>query len=447
MNVLVIGQGGREHALVRALQLSPSVTSVHAAPGSEGIARESATPSSGKPSVRCHPIPWENFDQLRSLIRRERIDLVVVGPEIPLAGGLANALRAEGIKVFGPNAEGARLEASKIFSKEFMVEAGARTARFHIVNSVEATRQAARDFAPPYVLKADGLAAGKGVFICKTQDELLAAAHSIFDERSLGDAGDRALLEEFQPGYEISYLILTDGESFEPLVLAQDHKRLLDDDRGPNTGGMGVVAPVEIDSALRERIDREIVAPVLKTMRKRGFLYRGVLYIGLMITSDGPSVLEFNVRFGDPEAQALLPLLDGDWGAVFAEIAEGRVPKLKWKKAASACVVLAAEGYPDHPVKGVAIEGDLSELAPGSDLTGYFLHAGTQAAGGAQAMGGALGTDSKATGFATGGGRVLNAVGLGATLADALTNAYRIASRVSWPGMQYRRDIGAKVQR
>lgn len=420
MKVLVVGQGGREHALVRALNNSPSVEEVHALPGSDGISAE----------ARCHrDCDWKDTNALLDLIKSNGIDLVVVGPEDPLVSGIADPLREQGIAVFGPSREAAQLEGSKIFCKEFLNEAGVPTARSVVVSSVDATRAAATMFSPPYVLKADGLAAGKGVFVCPTLDELLSAARAIFDEKTLGKAGERALLEEYQPGYEISYLVLTDGERFEPLPLAQDHKRLQDGDTGPNTGGMGVVAPVALDDSLRERIDKEVLEPTMANFKKRGFVYRGVLFVGLMMTSQGPRVLEFNTRFGDPETQAIMPLLDGDWGVVFKETAEGRLPKLKWKSMASCCVVLAAEGYPASPVKGVSIEG-LDRADVGEKR--YFLHAGTRRESNGQ--------------WVTAGGRVLNAIGLGGDINEAITNAYQLANQVSWPGMQMRTDIGAKLR-
>jgi phosphoribosylamine---glycine ligase len=430
IKALVIGQGGREHALVRALRLSPSVQEVHALPGSDAIALE----------AQCHPIQWEDFAAVLSLVREIQIDLVVVGPEVPLVAGLSDALRAAGVKVFGPSQAGAQLEGSKIYSKKFMVEAGVPTARYEIVSSVEETRSAARAFAPPYVLKADGLAAGKGVFICKTEKELFDAADELFVKKSLGVSGARALLEEFQPGYEISYLVLTNGEDFEPLLMAQDHKRLRDGDEGPNTGGMGVVAPVDVDSELREWINRDVVRPSLAQMRQRGLLYRGVLYVGLMITPNGPSVIEYNARFGDPEAQVLLPLLDGeggDWGQVLSDLADGRLRKLSWKKDSCCCVVLAAEGYPDAPVKGAPISG--LPVRPGSSSskrdetdTSYILHAGTV-------------KDPK-KGWVTSGGRVLNAIGVGKNLSEAIEEAYAAAKKVSWAGRLMRTDIGAKIK-
>jgi phosphoribosylamine--glycine ligase len=358
---------------------------------------------------------------------RENIDLIVIGPDNPLADGLADRLRERGFLTFGPGAEGARLEGSKIYAKEFMVEAGIPTARFAIVASAQEALLEARRFAPPYVLKADGLALGKGVFICADEVELRAAAQAIFVDRVFGAAGDRALLEEFTRGYEVSFLALTNGSEFEPLVLAQDHKRLLDGNRGPNTGGMGTLAPLDIDPVLRARIEREVFAPTMALMKKRGFDYRGVLFVGLMIGEGGPSVLEFNVRFGDPETQVILPLMDGDWGLALREVALGRVPRLSWKSGGAACVVLAAQGYPDAPVKGVAIEG-IDEAAASAGERAYILHAGSKRAASGE--------------WLTNGGRVLNAVGFGRDAREALARAYARADRVSWPGRQLRRDLG-----
>ncbi|HVK61700.1 MAG TPA: hypothetical protein VM432_09130, partial [Bdellovibrionales bacterium] len=269
MRVLVIGQGGREHAIVRALRLSPSVSEVHALPWSDAIAQE----------AKCHKIDWKDFGAVSDLVRHEGIQLVVIGPEAPLDAGLSDHLRNQGVAVFGPSKAAARLESSKIYSKKFMIEAGVPTARAEVVSSVDALMKAAKRFAPPYVLKVDGLAAGKGVIICKTELELTDAGRSVFEDHAFGAAGTEALLEEFSPGYEISYLVLTDGERFEPFVLAQDHKRIGDGDVGPNTGGMGTVAPVQIDSELRARIDRTIVAPTIAHMKKNDLVYRGVLYV------------------------------------------------------------------------------------------------------------------------------------------------------------------------
>lgn len=418
MKALVIGQGGREHALVRALKHAPSMREVHAAPGSDGIALEIGRD-------RCHPITWQQVGPLLELCARQRFDFVIIGPENPLVEGLADTLRAAGVHVVAPSREAARLEGSKIFCKEFLLEAGVPTARSFIVSTVPEAVRAAQQFHPPYVLKADGLAAGKGVFICKTLDELKAAAHAIFVERSLGESGARALIEEFSPGYEISYLVLTNGDKFTPLPLAQDHKRLLDGDNGPNTGGMGVVAPVAIPHDLRARIDLEVVLPSIRHLKSKGLLYRGVLFIGLMITDQGPSVLEFNTRFGDPETQAVLPLLDGDWGVVFRELAKGHLTSLKWKSLATCCVVLAAEGYPDAPVKDVPIEG----VSTAGKVNAYLLHAGTK---------------QEANGkWLTAGGRVLNAVAVELDLSSAIEKAYELARTIKSKGLQMRTDIGS----
>jgi phosphoribosylamine--glycine ligase len=297
------------------------------------------------------------------------------------------------------------------------------------VNSVESCLKHAANFKSPFVLKADGLAAGKGVYICKDLGELEQAAKELFDNKKLGPAGERALLEKFQPGWELSYLILTNGEDYKPLPLAQDHKRLLDDDKGPNTGGMGVVAPLRIDLSLEESIQNEILIPIVEELKNQKFFYRGILYVGIMITDSGPTVLEINVRFGDPEAQALLPLLDGDWLNIFYELAKGNLIPMNWRPISSACVVLAAKGYPDQPQKNVVIEGDLHF----ETMSSYFLHPATKKR-----------EDGE---WVTDGGRVLNAIGLGANLSEAIDKAYQQASKVSWPGIITRRDIGQKLIR
>jgi len=415
---LVVGQGGREHALVRALKYSPSVTEVHATPGSSGIAQEAI----------CHSMKLNDFAAWESLINKHNFDCVVIGPEVPLADGLADFLRSKGVPAVGPNQTAARLESSKIFSKEFMDTAGVKTARWIVVDSKESCLEKCAEFTPPYVLKADGLAAGKGVFICKTKDELAAAAHSLFNEKSLGDAGYKAVLEQFSPGYELSYLVLTNGKEFQPLPFSQDHKRLLDDDEGPNTGGMGVVGPIAIEDSLRDKIHADIVEPTLRHLSGLGLLYRGILYFGVMVTKEGPSLLEYNVRFGDPEAQVILPLLDGDWGKVFLSLANGELDPLRWKRLYSTCVVMAAPGYPDAPEAGVPIEGDIQ----GQSASSYFLHAGTKFDQGK---------------WVTAGGRVLNAIGFGSSLREAIQNAYGQVAKVKWRGQQVRRDIGQKILR
>lgn len=417
MKTLVIGKGGREHALVRALSLSPSVSEVHAIPGNNGMAREAL----------CHNLSTSDDKAITEFVSQKGIDLVVIGPEVELAAGLADSLRSSGAFVFGPGGEAAQLEASKVFSKEFMNRAGIPTAKSVVVSSVKDVTDALKDFTPPYVLKADGLAAGKGVFICEDEAELIQSARQLFEERSLGNAGLKALLEQSLKGWELSCLCMTNGKDFQELALAQDHKRLLDGDKGPNTGGMGVVAPLQIDSKLREEIRTKVLEPTMNTISSMGMMYRGIVYVGLMITEDGPQVLEYNVRFGDPEAQVILPLLDGDCGEIMLAVAKGNVPELAWKPLYSACVVLAAEGYPDNPVKNVLIEGD----AQAETVSSYFLHAGTKSNGEGQ--------------WLTDGGRVLNAIGLGSSLKEARENAYSQAKAVNWPNMLMRKDIGEKV--
>jgi phosphoribosylamine--glycine ligase len=329
--------------------------------------------------------------------------------------------------VVGPSQIAAQLEGSKIFAKDFMREAGVPTAASEVVEDVAGTLKAAQKYQPPYVLKADGLAAGKGVFVCATLAELKSSAEFLFEQKGLGLAGRKALLEQFQEGYELSYLILTNGSESQALPIAQDHKRLRDGDEGPNTGGMGVVGPVKISDELRAEIESKIVQPTLRHLQGGGLLYRGVLYIGLMITPNGPTVIEYNVRFGDPETQVIMPLLDGDWGQVFHKLSNGELMPLRWRNLHMACVVLAADGYPEAPVKGAVIEGDAEYQSASS----YFLHAGT-----------AKDENGK---WLTAGGRVLNAIGMGSTLKEAVAKAYAQAKKATWVGQRLRKDIGDRL--
>ena len=413
IHTLVVGTGGREHALVRALTLSPSKSKIFAWPGSDGIFA----------MAERVPVAAGDFSGLSRWAAEKEIDLVIIGPEAEIVAGLSDELRAHNIPVFAPSSEAAQLEGSKIFAKKFMEEFSIPTARASVVDSVHKTMSAAKEYKPPYVLKADGLAAGKGVFICKDPEELRAAAVSLFDEKKFGTAGERALLEEFQRGEELSVLALTNGSSFEVLPLCRDHKRLKDGDQGPNTGGMGVVGPIAISKKLSQEILKQVVEPTIMGLKKRRFLYRGVVFIGIMMTSTGPMVLEYNVRFGDPETQVLLPLMDGDWSDVFLKISRGEMPKLKWSSSSAACVVLAAQGYPDAPVKNAPISGDLE-----GDTHCYVLHAGTK---------------MQERGYVTNGGRVLNVVAVGSDLREALSRVYQKIEHIQWPGVQYRRDIGS----
>lgn len=418
MNTLVIGQGAREHALARALKYSPNVREVHVLPGNDGMAS----------LAHCHPVAQRDVSGILKIIESNKIELVVIGPDQALADGLADELRSKDVKVFGPSRECARLEWSKSFAKDFLVSAGVKTPRHFVVNNVKEVLDQAAAFSPPYVLKADGLALGKGVFICITDHDLYQAADTVFHDKEFALAGKSAILEEFHEGKELSAHILTNGRDFELFPFARDYKRLKDNDIGPNTGGMGAVAPVPVTDSLKEKIIKEVLKPVMKEMVRRKLEYRGVLYVGIMETVSGEiQVLEFNARFGDPEAQVFLPLLkDQDWASVFLKVADGKVPKLTWNDKSAACVVLAAPGYPGNPEKNVLIRGNVFS----ESNNGYFLHAGAKHICGE---------------WRTFGGRVLNAVGIGANLSQAVQNAYRHAERVSWEGCQFRRDIGKGI--
>jgi phosphoribosylamine--glycine ligase len=417
MKVLVIGQGGREHALVKALAGSPSVTGVHIIPGNPGMGADGI----------CHDMDWRNPSSIIQFCKQTEIDFVVIGPEDPLVAGFSDTLREAGILVVGPSQMGAKLEGSKIFAKEFMSEAGCATSKYEIVKSVSETLEKSKLFTPPYVLKADGLCAGKGVSICKDISSLEDAAKDLFEKKIFGQAGEKALLEQYLPGYELSWLVLTNGDSFEALPLAQDHKQLFDNDHGPNTGGMGTIAPMKISEALKIEIENKIVKPTIRHIKSKNITYRGVVFFGIMMTEKGPMCLEYNTRFGDPETQVVLPLLDGDWGLVFKELSQGILLPLSWKPLHTCCVVGASPGYPENPTKGVLIEGDINHQTNSS----YFLHAGTK-----------KNSEGK---YVTHGGRVMNAVGVGTSRDEAIRLAYAQLEKINWKGMLFRRDIGLRV--
>jgi phosphoribosylamine---glycine ligase len=430
MKVLVIGSGGREHALVKALRASSEVGEIYAWPGNGGILQVA------KP-VAISANEQTSHAQLVAWAVSAKINLVVIGPELELVLGLSDHFRKSGIDVFGPSQAAAQLEGSKIFAKKFMNEFNVPTAKSFTVESVHETLSAAKNFEAPYVLKADGLAQGKGVYICKALTDLEKAATELFVEKKFGDAGKQALLEEFLPGEELSILALTNGDKFEVLPLCRDHKRLLDGDKGPNTGGMGVVSPISISENLRLQIENEIIKPTLRGLQTRELFFRGVIFIGIMLTAKGPIVLEYNVRFGDPETQAILPQLDGDWARTLLAVSRGEMPSLKWHSSiAVACIVIAAEGYPEKPIRGAAINfgafyrlaGTAANIAS-SDL--YVLHAGTL---------------SQNQQIVVNGGRVLNVVGVGKSMREAIVKAYAGVVGIKWPGMQYRKDIGFSVE-
>ncbi|MGN6594112.1 MAG: phosphoribosylamine--glycine ligase [Terriglobales bacterium] len=420
MKVLVLGGGGREHALAWKLRQSPQVEAVFALPGSDGVAAGGVACLAGDPCAAA--------GVLRA-VRERAVDLVVVGPEAPLAAGIADALRAAGVAVFGPSRAAAQLESSKIFAKEFMARHHIPTARFAAASGAVEARRALAAMGPAVVIKADGLAAGKGVVVPETAAEADRALEQMLAGELAGAAGERVVIEERLRGPEVSLLAISNGESYLLLSAARDHKRLLDGDRGPNTGGMGAISfDALLADAVRQEVEEKIVRPTLAGMAKEGAIFQGVLYCGLMLTPQGPKVLEYNVRFGDPEAQAILPRWGGDIAGVLQAAARGEDMAGRAGAAlapASACVVAASGGYPGGYLKGEAIAGlDAAGQHPGVTV----FHAGTRR--GAQ-------------GWETNGGRVLAVAATGDTLAAALAPCYQALQNIQFRGMQFRRDIGA----
>ena len=418
MKVLVIGGGGREHALAWKLAQSPRVTEVLVAPGNAGTATE--------PKCRNVAVSAMEIPALVALARAEGVALTVVGPEGPLVAGVVDAFADAGLACFGPRRLAARLEGSKQFSKEFLTRHGIPTARYAAFTRATFDPAMIRAQRPPIVVKADGLAAGKGVIIAGSADEAIRAAEAMF-AGSFGDAGRVVVVEEFLEGEEASFIVMADGQHVLPLATSQDHKRLRDRDEGPNTGGMGAYSPAPVVTpALHERVMREVIAPTLSGLAAEGMPYTGFLYAGLMIARDGtPNVLEFNCRFGDPETQPVLSRLTSDLVTLCEAALAGRLHEVRadWDPRSALGVVLAADGYPDDPRTGDAIAG----LEAAAALPGKVFHAATRLEGGR---------------VVTAGGRVLCAVGLGDGVAAAQRAAYALADRVKWNGMQYRRDIG-----
>jgi len=422
MKILVIGGGAREHALAWKLSREPDVDSVICAPGNPGIAS----------AARCLPADVSAPRELLAIAEAQAVDLTVVGPELPLSRGVVDVFAAAGRAIVGPTKAAAALEWSKAFAKDFMARHRVPTAAFRICESADEALTTIRrgEFTFPLVLKADGLAAGKGVVIAEDAATAEAVVSAMMIDRRFGDAGSRVVLEEFLVGQEASYFVLADGTNFVQLGSAQDHKRIFDDDLGPNTGGMGAFAPSPlITEEMSHRVCDEIVLPVLAGMDHEGNPYRGFLYVGLMLTADGPKVIEFNVRFGDPEAQVVLPMLDEDLAWLLGEAATGALPSrpARFRREPHVGVVLAAGGYPDAPETGKAIDG----VAAAGDVPGAIVfHAGTAKREGR---------------LVTAGGRVLTVVGRSRTFKDAIDTAYAAASRIHFDGMQYRRDIGRKA--
>jgi phosphoribosylamine--glycine ligase len=421
MRVLIVGSGGREHALAWKVAQDAAVTSVLAAPGSAGIAE----------CAECVPIAADDIMGLASLAAERGVDLTIVGPEVPLAAGIVDLFESRGLRIFGPDRSAARLEASKSFMKSVLVDAGVPTARYGEFTEVAAALGFAAELGFPVVVKADGLAAGKGVVICATARETRETVSSMLEGGSFGDAGRRVVVEEFLTGEEVSFLALTDGEHVIPLEPSQDHKTVRDGDRGPNTGGMGAYSPAPvIDAAMSQHVVQQVLAPTVATLRARGVRFRGVLYAGLMMTKDGPKVLEYNARFGDPECQPLMMRLESSLVELVEACVDGRADRVRprWSRDAAVCVVMAAEGYPGTYRKGDVIEGlDDARACEGT----MVFHAGTA-------------RDDTGR-WLTAGGRVLGVTARGATIGTAIENAYRAVACIRWRGVHYRRDIGHRA--
>ncbi len=419
MKILIVGGGGREHALAWKIAQSPLVETLLAAPGNPGIARH----------ARCVDVGVDAHRELVELARRERVDLVVVGPEAPLVAGLADRFVEAGLTVFGPNARAAAIEGSKAFSKDLMRRYAIPTARFSTFDAAAAARRFCRELGTPLVVKADGLAAGKGAIVCPTLDEADAAIAECMERKAFGPAGARVVVEEFMVGQEVSFFTLSNGGDAMALAAAEDHKAVFDADRGPNTGGMGCYSPVPaFDEALEKRVMETIVRPTLAALAREGAPYRGVLYTGLMLTVEGPKVVEFNCRFGDPECQALMVRTPGDLVPLLLAAARSEPwpPARSWSSGASVCVNVASGGYPGKYQTGIPIRG--VEAAEARDGVQVF-HAGTTMRDGR---------------LVTAGGRVLGVTAVAQSIDAAITAAYAAVRDISFEGMHYRTDIGRR---
>jgi phosphoribosylamine--glycine ligase len=421
MRILVIGSGGREHTIVWSLRRSKRVREVLCAPGNVGIERH----------ARSFPILPSDPAAITGLAIAQRVDFVVVGPEAPLASGLVDHLTANGIPALGPKQEAARLESSKVFAKEFMQRHGIPTARCTIHSDPQdaIVRLGSREIRYPLVVKADGLAAGKGVIVARTRSEAENGVRRIMIDREFGPAGDRLILEDFLEGVEASFIVFTDGETILPAVAARDHKAAFDNDEGPNTGGMGAYSA---DGLLTTRLEKnvldEIIRPVIAGMKSEGTPFQGILYAGLMLTSNGPQVLEFNVRMGDPEAQVILPRLESDFATLCEAVCQGRLKEYRasWSHSAAVCVVLASGGYPGPYQKGKVISG--LQMAEEDKRIALF-HSGTRREG---------------NNIVTDGGRVMGVTAVAGELSESAMAAYEAVNKIYFEGMHYRRDIGAK---
>ncbi|MBP2655947.1 MAG: purD [Firmicutes bacterium] len=419
MRVLVVGGGGREHALVWKLASSPKVTEIYCAPGNPGIGK----------LAECVSIDVNDNEALCRFAKEKAIDLTVVGPEVPLTNGIVDLFNANGLKIFGPDKAAAQIEGSKTFAKNLMHKYGIPTAGYAVFTDASAAKKYIMDQGAPIVIKADGLAAGKGVVVAMTLAEAIAAVDMIMCDQAFGAAGTRVVVEEFMQGEEASLLAFTDGYSVVPMISAQDHKRVFDGDQGPNTGGMGAYAPAPVmTSVLLDKVVREILQSTVDAMRQEGCLYKGCLYVGLMITADGPKVVEFNARFGDPETQVVLPLLKSDLVMIMEACNDGKLDTIsvEWKNEAAICVVMAAGGYPGNYGKGDVITGIEAAEAQGA----VVFHAGTRKQNDA---------------VVTNGGRVLGVIAVGADIMIALKKAYTAVEKINFAGVHYRKDIAYRA--
>ena len=421
MNILIIGSGGREHALVHKLAQSPRVAKLYCAPGNPGIAGQ----------AECVDINIVDNAALYRFALEKKIDLTVVGPEAPLMNGVVDYFTAKGLKIFGPTRAAAEIEGSKSFAKNLMQKYNIPTASYAVFSCADAAKDYVRRQGAPIVVKADGLAAGKGVVVAMTEQEALQAIDAMLCQQTFGQAGSRVVIEEFMEGEEASILAFTDGVSVRPMLAAQDHKRIFDGDTGPNTGGMGTYAPAPvITPQILTTVTKTILEPVVAAMASEGRLYKGCLYLGLMVTNNGPKVVEFNARFGDPETQVVLPLLKSDLVTAMEACIDGTLGEceLVWSEQAAVCVVIAADGYPGNYRKGDAIYG----IDEAESLGAMVFHAGT-----------AL-QENK---IVTAGGRVLGVTGVNAAISSAVNSAYEAVSKIQFSGMQFRTDIAHRAKR
>ena len=420
MKILVIGSGGREHALIWKLSQSSEVDKIYCAPGSAGIAE----------FAELVAIAPDQIDKLADFAAAQKIDLTVVGPELPLTLGISDLFESRRLKIFGPNRDAAQLEGSKAFAKKIMTENIIPTAAAGIFSDAETARRYLNQNSAPYVVKADGLAAGKGVLICATREEAQSAIDEIMVKKAFGQAGEKVVIEEFLEGEEASFMVLTDGDYVLALPSSQDHKRVFDNDQGPNTGGMGAYSPAPVvTQAVEDRVLREVVTPLIAGLKLKGIVYRGVIYVGLMITKPGPKVLEFNARFGDPECQVIMMRLKSDLVPLLQAAVDGtlRTVRPEWYPDPAVCVVLSAGGYPGSYEIGKEIRG-LEKLKDWPK--GFVFHACTRKESGR---------------WQTSGGRVLGVTARGHDLAEAVQEVYRGVNAISWDGMHYRRDIARRA--